>query len=102
LPALSSKACEAGSDPLCDPLALKLSQSGQNVKLQLAGCCRAVDPFAKRNERNVEILEFFQHRHEMAEIPAQSVEPPADQDVKPFSLCVLKERIESWSPFLSA
>jgi hypothetical protein len=56
------------------------------VKLQLPRWCGAVDTLTKRDERNAEAMQFFDHRDEMPKIATKTVEPPAHQHIEPPSL----------------
>jgi hypothetical protein len=79
---LRSGPLQPGQHPLPDTFPFELRQCGQDVKLQLACWCRAVDEFTKRNERDAQTMEFFEHRDEMSEISAETVEAPTDEHIK--------------------
>ena len=62
----------------------------------LAGhaCGTRVDAFHKADEIDAERLQFLEQRDQVLEIPAQSIEAPADQDVEPTAPSISHKLVE--------
>ena len=71
------------------------------MHLQLARRGGGVDPLGQRHKRHAQGLEFVKQRHEVLERPAQSIQPPTDQDIEPPPLDTLQESIEGGSTVAS-
>ena len=87
---------------LGDPCSLELGDRGQDVHLQFAGWSGRVDALLQADEGHAEGLQLVQQRDQMAEIPAQPIQSPADQDVKPSPAGVRHQSIQGRPPILSA
>jgi hypothetical protein len=64
------------------------------VKLEPAGGCLRVDPFAQAREADTDGAQFIDERHEVPQVSAQAIEPPADEQVESSPLGVADQRIE--------
>lgn len=90
----------ARNDSFLDPFPLELGQRRQYVKLQLACRRGAVDALAQTYERHTDMLEVFEHGHEVPEVASESIQTPADQHVEASALGVPEQAIEGGSPVL--
>ena len=97
---LSPGPCEARSHALLNTTALKLSQGGQDVKLQPTGRRGAVDALAKADEGHPKGLELVEKRHEVSEVSAEAIEPPANQDAEAPTPCIAEEPVKCRSSLL--
>ena len=91
------QACE---DTLPNPLPLELRQCRQDVELEFAcrGC--AVDALTQTDERHADMLEVFEHRHEMPQVASEAIQPPAHEHVEASTLGVFQQGIEGRSSVL--
>ena len=64
------------------------------MELKPAGRCRAVDALTQTDERDAHDVQFVQERHQVAEVPPEPVQAPADQDIELTAFGVQDERIE--------
>jgi hypothetical protein len=65
------------------------------MKLQLTGRGRAVYALTKRNKRDAQAMEFFEHRDEMSEIAAKPVESPHDEHIESSAFGITDKLVES-------
>ena len=72
------------------------------MHLELSRGCRGVDAFGERDEINPNGLEVIQEQDEMAQIPPQPIQPPADQHIKPSALGIRHESVQRWASILHA
>ena len=70
------------------------------MELQAPGWRRAVDALAQADERHAQRLEVIEQRHQMPEVPAQAVQPPADKHIEPTAPGIPQQGIESRSASL--
>jgi hypothetical protein len=68
----------ASHDSFLDPFPLELCQCREDVELELARWRRAVDAFPETHERHANVIQVFEHSHQMAQIASEPVETPAD------------------------
>ena len=59
-------------------------------------------PSPKTDERHADVLQVFEHRHEMPQVASEPVQPPAHQHVESSALGVLQQGIESRTLVLRA
>ena len=81
-------------DPFGDPRPLKLGDGRENVHLKFPGRRRGINAFLERDKRYPKDAQFIEQRDEMFQVPAEAVEPPADEDIDSASACVLDETVE--------
>ena len=74
---LRSSALKARNSALSQPLAFELAQCGENCELESPAGGAEVQALLQRHERDVQRLEILEHRQEMFQIPADSIERPA-------------------------
>jgi hypothetical protein len=85
---------------LANPFPLELRQSRQNVKLQLARRRGAVNVLAQTDESHADMIQLFEHRHQVAQVASQSIQPPAHEHIKASTLGIREQRIEGRSSIL--
>ena len=59
--------CSPAINPFPNPLSLELGQGREDMQLELASRCRAVDPFPKTDERDFQRGQFLDQRHKVLE-----------------------------------
>jgi hypothetical protein len=96
--ALRSGPCQARVDPFADAFPLELREGGEDVQLQLAGRRGGVDAFVQADERHADRAQFLEQDHEVAQVPPEAIEPPAEQDVELPAPCIGHELVESGPP----
>jgi hypothetical protein len=67
------------------------------VHLQFSGRRRRVDALVQRHERNAECLEFLEQDDQVAEIAAQSIKSPHDNNIQPPPPCIGQQLVEGRS-----
>ena len=64
------------------------------MQLELAGSRRRVDALVERHERDAERLQFFEQRDQVAQIAAEAIEAPDDEDIEPATSSVDEQAIK--------
>ena len=72
------------------------------MELEPARGRRAVDPLAQTDEGHAHDVQFVQERHQVAEVPAQPVQPPADQHIELPTLGVPDQGVQGRSAILGS
>jgi hypothetical protein len=72
------------------------------VKLQLPRWRGAVDALAETDEGHADVIQVFQHRHQMAQVASKSIQSPAHKNVKATTLRIRQQRIEGRASVLRA
>jgi hypothetical protein len=80
--ALCSRPGESSLDPFLNPCAFELAQRSEDVQLQPARRCPQVNALVERNEADTKRLEFLNDRYKVPQIAAESVQSPADDNIK--------------------
>ena len=91
---LRLRAGEARHHSLLNPRALELRNRGQDVELQPPRWRRCVDALPKGHERNPQRLEFIEQQNQVPEVPSETVQPPADENIEAPSTSGFEEFIE--------
>ncbi len=52
------------------------------MHLQFSGWCGGVDPLGEGDERDPQALEIVEQGNQVADVPAESIQPPADEHVE--------------------
>ena len=91
---------EPGPYPFDDPRSLELGDRAEDVHLELAGRRRGVDALGQTHERNAERLQLLQQRDQVLQVASESIKPPANQHVKPSTLGIGQELVESGATIL--
>jgi hypothetical protein len=86
--------------PFHDPRSFEFGDRPEDVHLELAGRRRGVDAFRQTDEGYAERLQLLEECDQVLQIPAEPIESPAHQHIKPSALGVSNELVERWPPIL--
>ena len=91
---------QPGQHALPNPLPFKLCDRSQDVHLQLPSRRRPVDPLRQTDKRNPQRLQLVEQCNQVLQIAPESIEPPANQHVKPPAPGISNQLVERGPPIL--
>ena len=71
-------------------------------RLFIHGAAIACNRVSERHECDADALEFVEQQNEVSQVPAQAVEPPANEHIELPAFCCLEEFIERRTTLLRA